>query len=299
MSKWKIAFWTPGNRPVEDGMTFGCASYGFSTESEWKSPEEKEHIIWDNELEGIVLSGKYAEVLDELKRKSYIPKGIIALFTGNSGIEEFISSCKVMMGSVPLIGGGAAIGSNQSQGETLPIAEDVALLLVLEGAFKVETKNIHINTSEIFEIEAKTPRIIGKIKTDDVNSTEQVADFYKKLQYLNGVHKDDFESIAFRDTKGCNIHCSIKGELLGSGANLPENNILILGKTNKVDATDSISTFISAENSIVFGCAGLRGLVERSLKTGKGTIAGFLFGEVVTIDNQSMFGNLMMTRLTI
>jgi hypothetical protein len=50
---------------------------------------------------------------------------------------------------------------------------------------------------------------------------------------------------------------------------------------------------------MVIGCAGIRSLVQEPLTTGRKTLASFLFGELVTLSNQPMFGNLMLARLTL
>ncbi|HEY5583211.1 MAG TPA: hypothetical protein VIK78_01815, partial [Ruminiclostridium sp.] len=141
MIKWKIAFWTPGSKPQEDGSTFGCASHGFSTVSTWKEPGENATVIWDIKPEGEVLAGKYAEVLEKLQKLSFIPKGLIAVFPKNSGIEKFTATCKNMFGNIPMIGGGAAVGLGQVEGEILPASKEVAVLAVSQGNFKVETLN--------------------------------------------------------------------------------------------------------------------------------------------------------------
>ena len=61
--------------------------------------------------------------------------------------------------------------------------------------------------------------------------------------------------------------------------------------------TTRLREWFAAENALVFCCAGLRRLVREPLSTGKGTLAGFMFGELVTIDNTPAFGNLMTVRL--
>jgi len=50
---------------------------------------------------------------------------------------------------------------------------------------------------------------------------------------------------------------------------------------------------------LIIGCAGIRSLLLEPLKTGKNSLAGFLFGEVVTIEHQPLFGNLTLGKLTV
>ncbi len=50
-------------------------------------------------------------------------------------------------------------------------------------------------------------------------------------------------------------------------------------------------------HALVFGCAGLRSLLDAPLTVGEGTLTGFMFGELVTFDARPQFGNLMAVRL--
>ena len=68
---------------------------------------------------------------------------------------------------------------------------------------------------------------------------------------------------------------------------------------DRKEATRRLSKFISKERSLVIGCAGIRSLVQEPLTTGRKTLASFLFGELVTLSNQSMFWNLKLARLTL
>jgi hypothetical protein len=54
----------------------------------------------------------------------------------------------------------------------------------------------------------------------------------------------------------------------------------------------------AAAATAVFGCAGLRSLLDAPLPVAPGTRAGFMFGELVTLAGRPRFGNLMAARLT-
>jgi len=55
--------------------------------------------------------------------------------------------------------------------------------------------------------------------------------------------------------------------------------------------------FYDDENAIVFGCAGLSGLLDKPLDTK--SLGLFLFGEVCTVDGVAEFGNLMLSKLIV
>ena len=58
-----------------------------------------------------------------------------------------------------------------------------------------------------------------------------------------------------------------------------------------------LAAFCAEPNALVFGCAGLRSLLDAPLPVAPGTLVGFMFGELVTLDGRPQFGNLMAARL--
>ena len=64
-------------------------------------------------------------------------------------------------------------------------------------------------------------------------------------------------------------------------------------------AADRLREFMSSSDSLIFGCAGIRSLVEEPFFTGKRSLAGFMFGEIVTCGKQAELGNLMLSKLKI
>lgn len=296
MQRWKISFWTPGNMPKDDGRTFGCASYGICANKNWINPEESAVAIWEHQPEGIVLSGTYNDILEALKSIEVKPKAAIALFSKTTGIEDFIESFSIIKEGVPVLGGMAVPADNQALGEVLPKAEDAALFLITEDGFVVESCNIHIDTEERVKIKRSGKRNITEIKASDEEWQESLK-FFKSRQQLRGMGDGDFETLTFSDTNGRNLHCSAADNSLKVGADLPEEDILVIRETSRKDGTESMASFLSAKNTLVCGCAGLRSLLDKELQTGNNSLAGFLYGEAVTIDQKPVFGNLMMARL--
>lgn len=297
MIKWKIAFWTPGNMPVEDGKTFGCAAHGFCTQEMWVNPDDKAYCIWEKGLTGISVAGTYAQALEKLKALNFVPKIVLAVFSKSIGMEDFLVDFNKLIPEVPIVGGGAALGAGQSSGEILPKAEEVALLLVSEGDFIVETANIHDYTEEIIEIKPISERQFNSVKKAGSQIWEDALTYFRNVQKKYGVIEDDFESITLCDLSGRNIHFSVSDGSLKSGSNLPGDHELVVRITTRSVATQNIKAFFQSGDSLVFGCAGLRSLLDKQIETGRGTLAGFMFGELVTLKDTPMFGNLMLAKL--
>ena len=60
---------------------------------------------------------------------------------------------------------------------------------------------------------------------------------------------------------------------------------------------DKIQKFYDDKDAVVFGCAGLKGILDTHLDSPN--LGLFMFGEVCTVDGHSDFGNLMLSKLII
>jgi hypothetical protein len=298
MKEFKLAFWTPGTGLLQDQQLFGCASHGFATDSDWVEPVKGRYSLWEETIKGTVFSGGNDSVLTNLGNCSFTPKVCIAFFRKPLGVEHFILKFRELLPNVPVIGGGAAIGEGQNMGDVLPLAEEVVLLAAAEGEFDLQTLNIYNQTNMELEINKTSDRGFDKVRLLPDGKWQSALDFFHEQKEIRGITQDDFESITFHDLNRRNIHCSIKEDQILTGANLPDNGRLVLCVVDRKEATRHLSEFISEERSLVIGCAGIRSLVQEPLTTGRGSLAGFLFGEVVSFNNQPMFGNLMLARLT-
>jgi hypothetical protein len=311
--------WTPGARPEDDGSTLGCAVHGFCSPTRWVDPGAGEAARWEHPLKGELLGGSYARVSQDLKGVGFKPSAAIVLFVRNSGVEGFIDSFRRFLPGVPVAGGVAALGKGQTDGEVLPNAEDVVVLLLGEaecdagrqaadnagrqaageGACAIEATNVHDPKGVEVEIRRVGARLIDEIRVGPKGAWQKASKYYASLRETNRVPDDDYESITFSDLGGVNVHCSAAVEGLKTGANLPENGALLLRETDTGRVTSRLRDWVSAENVLAFCCAGLRRLVGAPLLAGKGSLAGFMFGEVVTVGNGPAFGNLMAARLRV
>jgi len=297
MKKWVVKFWTPGALPEDDGMTFGSAVHGFCTPTRWVDPGASEIAAWEQTLSGEVLGGTYLRVLDDLKGIGFRPSAVIAFFSKNNGVEGFIDSCRAVLVQTPMVGGVAALGQGQKAGELLPKAEEVVLLLLEEDKYDIKTMNVHDSKGIQVEIRKDGERVIKKIRVHPGNEWVNALDFYSSRRESENIPADDFECLTFSDLAGVNVHCSSIEGGLKTGANLPENDTMVLRGTDADRVTTRLQEWVAAKDTLVFCCAGLRKLIRMPLKTGYGTLAGFMFGELVTIDKTPMFGNLMAARL--
>jgi hypothetical protein len=296
MKNWPLTFWTPGQAPVDDGQTFGCASHGIAAANLWRGPEESAAAGWpDNGLEGEVVAGTYDAVLARLDQIARKPSAAIVLFSQGGGVETFLERWHERLPGVPVAGGGAALGAGQTCGELLPAAADVAVLLIRGGLWRADTLNAHDCTGRSFEFRADGPRTITHLR--ERGDWVAAVPAFRALQADYGRAEADCESLTLSEASGRNIHCRFDGVVLHTGADLPADGRFECRTVNRVEVAKRLAAFCAEPDALVFGCAGLRGLLDAPLPVGPGTLAGFMFGELVTLDGRPQFGNLMAVRL--
>lgn len=295
--EFSICFWNSGKLQNESNDTFGCSVHGFSNRFSWVNPDENAASSWSVKLPGVALSGDYSTVLNSLINLHFTPKVCIAVVSDTDDIDPFVCQFTEVMPGIPLIGGGAAIETGQKSGEVLPDHKKVSLLAVTEGSFILESLNIYEKSGISLEVERLTERVFSKLRLLPDGKWQNALDFYRGQQINRGIDQSNFELMTFFDKYDRNIHCSIHGEAICSGANLPDDNLLYFGTTTCTAAEQKLKEFISGKNSLVFGCAGIRSLIKKPLFTGENSLAGFMFGELFTLNGKPMFGNLMLTKL--
>jgi hypothetical protein len=297
MNDWRFALWNPGSAPADDRPIFGGASHGFSTSGVWSEPQHAGVVFSPHHFSGDVVAGCFTDVLGQLRQLPAAPRAAIILFAGGTGAEDFLRQWSRLFPAVPVAGGAVARHPAQTLGELLPPAEDVAVLLLAGGPWRAETLNVHEVIGSAWQFQADGPRIITHLRRKAGQAWQTAAGVFRALQAGSGRESTDCESITWSDLTGRNLHCAFAGEYLHSGANLPADGRLLLRTVSPAAAAAKLGAFCAKPNTIVFGCAGLRSLLAAPIATGAATVAGFLFGEVVTVDGQPHFGNLMASRL--
>jgi hypothetical protein len=295
--KYKIAMWTPGHQPMGAENLFGCSSHGFAAANAWHDPDAAGWTTWPLPVEGTAVAGTYAEILAKLGKATGRPQAAIILFAHGSGMEPFLEQWQGMFPGVPVAGGAAARAGSASRGELLPPAGDAAVLLIHEGTWRAEALNVHEETGPSLEFEADGPRRIARLRMAGEKAWQPAAAFFQARQAEHGRAAGDCESITFTDTGGRNLHCSFAGSQLQAGANLPAGNRLQLRTVPRAQAAARLAAFCAQPAALVFGCAGLRSLLDAPLPVAEGTLAGFMFGELVALAGRPQFGNLMGARL--
>ncbi len=299
MNKYNIVFWTPGNNRENMPDNFGCAVHGFANDHQWVNPQEPLACVWDESLQGSLFSGNYNAVLTSLSELEFKPGVCIVFFNKPVGIESFINQLIQIIPDVPLIGGGAATGEGQSEGELMPPAADVILLAIGNENFELESLNIYDRKELAVEIKKTSPREFELLRVLPDGEWQSALNFYRCQQTSMGIESNNFESVTFCDKNNRNIHFSIAGKSLQSGANLPDDDKLFLRVVSDSSVEERVANFMADNQSLIFACAGIRSLIKRPLYTGSNSLAGFMFGELVILNNTPMFGNLMLAKLKI
>jgi len=295
MSNAHFSFWTPGHVPADEGRSFGCAAHGYASAGDWREPQAPGAGLWPAALNAEPVSGTYAAAWERLDRVAWRPAAALLLFSHAQGIETFLERWNVRFPGVPVAGGGAALGAGQTAGELLPAAPDVAVLLIRGGRWRAETLNVHDRTGRIFEFRAAGPRAIAQLREN--GEWLPAATVFRALQAAYGRAETDCESLTLCDTAGRNVHCRFDGEFLRTGADLPADGRMECRLVSRADVARRLAEFCAVSGALVFGCAGLRSLLDAPLPVAPGTLAGFMFGELVTVDGRPQFGNLMAARL--
>ena len=273
----KLTFTTPA--AWENATDFGCATLYFANTTDSVATYEKA-------LNGTVLTGTYEEILESAKAVAKADAAIV-LF-GNAGEEnEFLKKLQKII-SCPMVGGGAAFADTPG----LVTGKGEAAVFFIQDdryTFETVTQCIHEELVDTCHLTLADPRTILTINGQDAGS--YLAAQKEKL----GLALTDFEHLTLTDKKGVNAHLSCHGNVIKSGRDLDETMELRYVAHEKV--YDTIRKFYDDGDAIIFGCAGLGGLLDKPLNTQN--LGLFLFGEVCTVDGLAEFGNLMLSKLRV
>lgn len=279
----KLVFTVPGS--WKEGLGFGCASLGLAGTAE-------EAAQFRYPINGTVLCGEYADVLQQVEEQKNLSDTQVAIVLfGNAGGENtFLQQLRGLL-RCPMVGGGAAIDGATGKSALLTGGSPAAVFLIQDEHYRYETETMCIHEQLIEEctLTLKDPRTILTI-----NGVDGAAYLAEKKASL-GLPNEDFEHLTLTDLYGINAHLSKVGESIKSGRDLQERMQLRYVPHEKV--YDRIYGFYNDPDAIVFGCAGLGGLLDRPLDTP--SLGLFLFGEVCTVDNHVEFGNLMLSKLRV
>lgn len=281
----KLVFTTTGNWPTEEG--FGCASLGLAGKCDNKSQMSAQ---WPLELEGTVFTGRYSEVLRDIAGFSPRVNAAIILFGNAGGENQFMKSiCEIL--SCPMVGGGAAIDAESNRSALITGNGEVAVFLITDDRFDfhAETQCIHDHILGTCSLVLEDPRTIISI-----NGKDAVL-FLKEIKEKHGISVTDFEHLTLSDMHNINAHLSYVDGKIRSGRDLDEK--MLLRYVSHACVYERMRAFYDDPDAIIFGCAGLSGLLDKPLDTN--SLGLFLFGEVCTVGQTAFFGNLMLSKLSI
>lgn len=288
LQEWTITYFEKGIVPSDDGQTFGCSAGGIPGS-------------WSIRPFGEVLAGTYENVLLELADKTatgFQPDAAIVFFAKAPGMEDFLRQASRLLPGVPFGGGGAAFQRAAGAGELLPAAKDAVLLLIKDDRYHFTNvwANVHDNMDRKVQFRAGGERTILSLRENE--GDKPALGWYSSLRKEAGFSEESFENIALASPEGWNLHLSPEGEFaLHTGANLPGGGELFVRQIDSDIASQRITAFCGNVNMLIFGCAGLQSMLAGPVQCGAGTLAGFLHGEVLTVDGSPRFANLMMSGL--
>ena len=283
----KLSFTTTGCWDKAEG--FGCASLGLAGICD----NTQLQVVTDHrELEALELTGTYAQILgavQALEDKTAV-KAAVVVFGNVGGENVFLVELQKLI-TCPIVGGGAAIDFATNTAGLVTGRGEAALLLITDDryTYTTEMKCIHNRILETVELTLADPRTICTINGEDAVS------FYNRKRQELGLAETDFEHLTLSDLQGVNAHLSKPADKIKSGRDLCEK--MILRYVEHADVYESIRRFYDDPDAIVFGCAGLSGILDKPLDTK--SLGLFLFGEVCVADGRAEFGNLMLSKLRI
>lgn len=283
----KLCFATTGAWDMADG--FGCASLGLAGIC---SNEEKRVISREIPADSVVLTGNYAALLEDARavaERQTVYAGIV-LFGNAGGENEFLAQLRQII-PCPMVGGGAAIDGATGRKALISGGAEAALLLFTDDRFTYTTEIlcIHDQILKTCTVETLDPRTILTI------DGENAATFLAQKKAELGLAEADYEHLTLSDMDNVNAHLSFSDGQIKSGRDVHTQMKLRYVTHEKV--YDTMRAFYDDADAIVFGCAGLSGLLDRPLNTK--SLGLFLFGEVCTVDGRAEFGNLMLSKLKI
>ena len=281
----KLTFSTTGCWAEAKG--FGCASLGLPGLC---TNEEKKIAEYPVELEGIVLTGSYETMLAKAGEVTAPVKAAVVVFGNAGGENKFLADLQKII-RCPMVGGGAAIDGATGKAGLIPGDGPGAVFLITDEryTFTAVTQCIHDEILGEVTLTTADPRTILTINGQDA------AAFLAEKKAQFGIPETDFEHLTISDLRGVNAHLSCVDGVIKSGRDVREKMILRRVAHEKV--YDAMHAFYEDPDAIVFGCAGLSGLLDKPLDTH--SLGLFLFGEVCTVDGVAEFGNLMLSKLII
>ena len=275
----EIIFYLPKHSPKEG--TFGCASLSFASMPECALDAAQKFGLVPS---GLVLNGTYEEILAGIPAKAY--KAAIVLCGNAGGENAFVRQLSQKL-NCPIVGGSAAMDGNIGG---LITGGGQASVLLIEDEVQVEHANIHRHILKTVKVDydQKNCRIVKAIDGVDAKT------WLDQQKQALGIAENDFEHFTLSDLQGINAHLSFDGEYVRSGRDLTTEMLARYVKPEEVYPA-VLDFYNDDENTIVFGCAGLKSITGELPKIN--SLGLYMFGEICTTENGPEFGNLMLSKI--
>ena len=274
----KLGFYTAPE--MAGGVDFGCLTQGFSDAASGIRTLEKD-------LEGKTYFGSYEGALSFAKELKGDAKAAVVFTDGAGDENRFVRQIASIL-CCPVVGGGAARTFGKTGEGFCAGHGDIAVCVITGGvSCRAEKQNLHTNILEECTLELSGSRIVTKI-----NGMDALA-FLREQKEKCGFAPDDYERMTLSTMENVNAHLSEADGIVKSGRDLDEHMLLRAVVPGAYQET--FEKFYQDTNAMVFGCAGLKAILERPFAS---SCAGaFLFGEICVTQDGSDFGNLMLSRL--
>ena len=172
---------------------FGCASLGLAGVCGNSVKKVKKY---DHDLRGVIFTGKYKNILDQISIFKNKVFAAIVLFGNVGGENGFIAEMQKYI-SCPIVGGGAAIDVETGKSGLIIGGGDAAVFLITDDRFEYEvvTHCIHDEILGTVVLETSDPRTILTI------NGKNAADFLSEKRAELGIKDTDFEHLTISDIR--------------------------------------------------------------------------------------------------
>ena len=139
----KLTFTTTTGWDLQEG--FGCASLGLAGLCDNAQARRNQH---PDDVEGILLTGQYSDILTSAQNISAKVHAAIVLFGNAGGENVFIRKLQEII-SCPMVGGGAAIDPATGNSALITGRGEAAVFLITDDRYTYEVQAECIHTTVV------------------------------------------------------------------------------------------------------------------------------------------------------
>ncbi len=243
-------------------------------------------------LQGSVHRGSYADVAASLTELSESPRALIVLGLRGEGMEAFLAELPARLRKLPTVGGAVAREQLDGTGEIWPEAEDLLVFVLEEGSWQARSVSFHCGTGIRVRVPGSKARHL--LHVEEEARLYEARDWFLSHAQALGVADQAWDRLAFLGRDGRILHASAGVEGIQLGADLPESRELELIRFDEAVGAAALQDLPG--KSLIFGCAGLHGLISGERPWEQQPCA-YLYGEVLSLEQGPAFANLSFSLL--